>query len=352
MTQKVLINENDHFKQFQEAERLLDAGEDNGAGMLYRKLIEVKGIESVALFRLGEIENRMGRALLSYNCHINAFIIDYRLASRITAESHPFHDYRYKKNDMRKTDRCPLCEGEGKPHWAYNMVTNADFNEGFDPVRLWLYCGKCNHLFASARPDDLTSVLSGSDNKQYQSPNPGLIPMLGTVVSTLYRRAPGKRFLDVGIGAGEMIAVAGEFGFDASGLEIRPAHAGRVAERLGVRVICADFSSFETSEKYDVICMGDVLEHIIDPVKAIERAARSLNAGGLLWISTPNFESAFSIMMKDKDPMKRVCEHLNYFSFASLKNILERCGFEVTDYGVSAHYNGSMEVTSIKKSGM
>ena len=77
----------------------------------------------------------------------------------------------------------------------------------------------------------------------------------------------------------------------------------------------------------------------------LEKGHSMLNKEGVIWISTPNFESAFSYIMKDKDPMWRVCEHLNYFSYASLKNTLEKIGFAIVDY--SQHYNGCMEVTAI-----
>ena len=131
-----------------------------------------------------------------------------------------------------------------------------------------------------------------------------------------------------------------------SGVEIRKAYAQNVAARLGITVSPVDFMDFTADDLFDFLMLGDVLEHTTKPLETLEKANRLLVDGGILWISTPNFESAFSFIMKDKDPMWRVCEHLNYFSYRSLMKALSLAGFEVIDYHSSKHYNGSMEVTA------
>jgi SAM-dependent methyltransferase len=339
---------NESIRQFQRAEQLLKEQRDGDAALIYNSLIGVDSITPVAFFRLGEIENRRGNAQVAADYHRKAFSHDPKLASRITPADHPFHGYLFSDINQVEVDRCPLCGEAGIPHWAFNMVTNADFNKGFDPVRLWLFCKSCRHLFASAYPDDLDNVLYSSENEQYATPKVQLLSYFGSIVSRLKESSPGKRFMEIGVGAGEMISVANEYGLNVTGFEIRPVHADRVSNTFGVPVICEDFLKHRSSDQYDIICMGDVLEHMPDPVGAIEKAGEVISKGGLLWISTPNFESSFSVIMKDRDPMKRVCEHLNYFSMDSLRKLLNRFDFSVIDYRISAHYNGSMEVTAVK----
>jgi len=67
-----------------------------------------------------------------------------------------------------------------------------------------------------------------------------------------------------------------------------------------------------------------------------------------LYISTPNFESAFARTAGDQDWMRKVCEHINWFSRKSLYATLKRTGFEPMHYAVSRHYNGCMEVIARK----
>ena len=72
------------------------------------------------------------------------------------------------------------------------------------------------------------------------------------------------------------------------------------------------------------------------------------NASGVLWLSTPNFESSFAIVAGHNDPMRREASHKNYFSRESLVNLLARFGLSPVDYRISGHYNGSMEVAAVK----
>ena len=343
------ISIGDPARLFKQVEGHLEAGRDIEAKTMLRRLLNSPGIAPVALFRLGEIENRLGNAKDSETFHRKAFSADPHLASRVTSADHPFHAYAYRDIDQTAVSDCPLCGKTGRHYWTFNMVTNMDFNEGFDPVRSWMICDRCNHVYASAFPVDLDGVLSGSDNEQYEQPRTGLLSYNGSIMSRLRRLVDGRRFLEIGIGAGELMAVAAEFGFNVTGLEIRPAHAKRVSGMIGLPVICTDFADYVTTDRYDVICMGDVLEHFRKPTEAVAKAAELLVDKGLLWISTPNFESAFSRIMKDRDPMKRVCEHMNYFSFKSLENLLGSNEMEVIDYRISAHYNGSMEIVAKKR---
>jgi hypothetical protein len=46
--------------------------------------------------------------------------------------------------------------------------------------------------------------------------------------------------------------------------------------------------------------------------------------------------------------MRRQQYHLSYFSRDSFYKLLGMCGFTPVDYTVSSHYNGSMEVISVK----
>jgi len=103
-------------------------------------------------------------------------------------------------------------------------------------------------------------------------------------------------------------------------------------------------------KKWDVIIMGDVLEHVSDPVQAINKAADMMGNEGALWISTPNFESAFSYAAGHNDVMRRQQYHVNYFSRDSLYSLFAKVGLAPVDYQISQHYNGSMEVIAVKSS--
>jgi len=54
---------------------------------------------------------------------------------------------------------------------------------------------------------------------------------------------------------------------------------------------CCLFEDYEPAEKFDMIVMGHVLEHVIDPVSIIELAAKWLAPGGCIFAAVPNSRS-------------------------------------------------------------
>ncbi|GMK38273.1 hypothetical protein PCCS19_13270 [Paenibacillus sp. CCS19] len=333
----------------QEAEILL-ATDERAALKKYMQSIEFEpDFAPMACFRIGEISNRMGEALNSFQYHEMAYKLNPGFSEVIVQPEHPSYVYVYKEPVEHKVTKCPLCGSGGAPYAAFNVTTSIDFLHGFHPVRLWMACDDCHHLFAHNYPVQLNDILSNSAFEFNLKPKPHLFPLLSSIVMNITNLAPGRKLLEVGVGAGEFSAVAKEFLFDVTGLDIRSAYAKAVSEMLDIPVYTSDFDAFESVDGYDVIVMGDVIEHMADPLRALRKAHSLLNDNGVLWISTPNFESAFSMVSKDKDPMWRIVEHLNYFSYRSLGLWLNRIGFEVVNYSVSSHYNGSMEVTAIKR---
>jgi len=69
--------------------------------------------------------------------------------------------------------------------------------------------------------------------------------------------------------------------------------ASELSERFpDATVVCSLFEEFETTEAFDTIVMGNILEHVADPRQLLERARDWLSPNGHIYISVPN---AYSI---------------------------------------------------------
>ena len=339
----------DPISMFNKAEELVEQRRDEEAFEYYFEVRLSNRMAPLAYYRMGEILNRRGEVEQSLDCHRTAFDLDILLARGITDNDHPCYDYRYGFVEQTHITLCPMCGQEGRKHSCYNAVTKPDFTPGFDPIRLWMHCDACHHIFASNYPTDLGAVLRNHAHDSHLSPRHEVFPALGRVLCNIRKRAPGNRLLEIGVGAGEMAAVAKEFLFEVTGVDIRPAYAEAVSRMLDIPVHASDFLEFQADDTFDVICMGDVLEHTTEPVRMLLKAISLLSAGGVLWISTPNFESAYSRLMRDESPLWRQCEHVNYFCYRSLKAMLESMGMSVADYAISRHCLGTMELTAVKR---
>jgi 2-polyprenyl-3-methyl-5-hydroxy-6-metoxy-1,4-benzoquinol methylase len=101
------------------------------------------------------------------------------------------------------------------------------------------------------------------------------------------RVAPG-RLLDVGCGAGLLLDEAQRRGHAPVGLELSRAAARHATDVLGLDVREVAFEAFTAPERFDVVVLADLLEHLEDPRAGIERAARLLRPGGVLCVVTPD----------------------------------------------------------------
>ncbi|MGZ5051702.1 MAG: class I SAM-dependent methyltransferase [Methylobacter sp.] len=90
------------------------------------------------------------------------------------------------------------------------------------------------------------------------------------------------------------------------------------------------FEQYQTSERYGVVMMSQVLEHLLNPDHAINKVADLLASGGVLACAVPNYDSFLVKLLGTKDnACLWVPEHVNYFTEQGLTALVERNGLQV-----------------------
>ena len=147
---------------------------------------------------------------------------------------------------------------------------------------------------------------------------------------------PGARVLDVGCGSGWFAAALRDAGFAVVGIDVAAEALRRARERAsGVEfVLTAEGEElpFE-SASFGAAWLGEVLEHVQDGIGLLEEVARVLEPGGSLVVSTPDhpwaLRARFAVSRpafeRHFDPRS---DHVRFFTAASLRTLLEVCGFE------------------------
>lgn len=136
------------------------------------------------------------------------------------------------------------------------------------------------------------------------------------------------RLIDVGSGSGFFLDVAVEHGWEAHGTEYDPVMVARCALRgLHMQQGPLATSNYPVAS-FDVLTCFEVLEHLVFPQEELERFAELIRPGGLLYLTTPNFNSISRRLVKQRWSVLNYPEHLNYFTPRSLRQALKRAGFQ------------------------
>ena len=97
------------------------------------------------------------------------------------------------------------------------------------------------------------------------------------------------RWLDCGCSAGFVMQAAREAGFEVHGMDID--RSGLAYARDVLNLATAHYATLEDfehhGERFDVVSIYDVIEHVPDPYSALQKIASLLSPGGVVDIWTP-----------------------------------------------------------------
>jgi SAM-dependent methyltransferase len=147
---------------------------------------------------------------------------------------------------------------------------------------------------------------------------------------TLLREAfpsPG-RVLDVGCNAGELLQLFAERGWSVAGVEASPGPAAYARKRLGESIWHGTVeSALPETERFDLVTLTHVLEHLHDPVGVLSRLRRALRPGGRLLVEVPNANDFLLPLWRGF--YRPLCpgDHLSFFTDRTLIAALQRAGF-------------------------
>lgn len=152
----------------------------------------------------------------------------------------------------------------------------------------------------------------------------------------------GKRVLDIGVvehDASHMEAEGWkhryvvEWAADVLGVDILKEELEVLRER-GFRVAHADATSdVDLGERFERVVIGDVIEHVENPVALLRFASRHLEPGGLIVARTPNpYYYGYLWRHLREDSFISNAEHVAWISLTMALEIGRRAGLELEAY--------------------
>lgn len=181
-------------------------------------------------------------------------------------------------------------------------------------------------------------VLVQYDTGYFQDPERGYLDYVAD--EAVYRREFRRRLhvirgaggrgvlLDVGCASGGLLAEARDAGFEPSGIEPSEGMARRAHQRTGCPVHAGSIDdALLPAAHYDVITLFDVLEHLVDPLAALNKMRNALQPGGLVAVTVPDFGGLWARATGRNWPFVTPWEHVLYFTRRTMRRTLHAAGY-------------------------
>lgn len=199
-------------------------------------------------------------------------------------------------------------------------------------------CRGCGLVFAGRNPTDAELARNYGDYSRADYDSPITRRRYRELLDGFESYRETNRILDMGCGIGFFLEEAKARGWDAHGSELEQ-RAVEINRAKGLNCVLApiDADTFEPGS-FDVITAFEVVEHLRDPLAEAATIAQALRPGGLLYVTTPNFNALSRRLLRDRWSVIAYPEHLSYFTPATLGSWLGRFGFspvKVTTTGIS-----------------
>ena len=232
---------------------------------------------------------------------------------------------------------CPICSSPEreivfKQH--FEPIEGASLTTGYEVV----VCQNCGLVFADRIPSKEIFDRYYAESSKYEYSHQGgkqheaeLRRLSGLADWIATQTSLSSRLLDAGCATGELLVALRERGFtNLTGLDPSETCVQYARDKNGLRMIQGVMGSKPENEApFDVVVLSAVLEHIPDLNPFIEQSLQWLVPGGLLIIEVPdveNFAKGFNAPLQELS-----LEHINFFSAASLENLMGNHGFTRLD---------------------
>ena len=227
---------------------------------------------------------------------------------------------------------CPVCGGLPRRVLHRQRFMDGPLGDGYDVV----VCGACGAGFADGIPAQAELDAYYAERSKYTydqtggAESPYDFRRFEQIADQIAASVPSTaaRILDVGCATGGLLATLKQRGYKhVLGADPSPACAAAARRLHDVDVRVATLAQLaDWTERFDLVLLVGVLEHLREVRPAVETVTRLLAPGGLLYCAQPDV-TAFADCVNAPYQQFSV-EHVNFFSVSSLNRLMSACGLE------------------------
>lgn len=232
--------------------------------------------------------------------------------------------------------QCPLCYSENLQRY----IQTRDYFLTAEKFAV-MDCKECGHLFTSPQPPvENISKYYQSDSYLSHSEKPASLIAklydwvrwinLRTKFNQVSRNAHNGPALDYGCGRGDFVKFAQRKGWDAFGIEQDADARSFAKQQTNGNVFAPEEENHSLPEKFSVITMFHVLEHLYDLPASMQKFSNWLDQDGILAIALPNPLSFDAKYYGEHWAAWDVPRHLHHFRKATIINVSKQYGLTLT----------------------
>ena len=234
---------------------------------------------------------------------------------------------------------CPLCSTAAVTHYA--RARDIEYHTSETEFDFYL-CGPCGVLFINPMLSDRLGEIYPPNYYSFVKTNRSLVvaakewldkQRFRQILRTL--SGPEISVLDVGGGTGwllDLIKSADSRVSRTSVIDI-DANAGAQAELAGHRYYHGRIEEYDRTDRFDLVLMLNLIEHVSDPRAVLSKARTLLKPGGRLIIKTPNFDSLDGHLFRHRSwGGYHTPRHFVLFRKDSLEKLSSECGFQTVHF--------------------
>lgn len=185
------------------------------------------------------------------------------------------------------------------------------------------------YLFNQKLPDEFSSGEKNTsyDKKLYQW-------KFDIIESNFPDGVGGLSVLDIGCGDGKFVYDAIQRGYNARGVDLSPDRVRKGRELYDLnesQLTCMNVDEFTSHEKFDIIVLWDIIEHVESPTKILEAIKAISHEETKVFVLTMSLDSITYKMYGQYWNYIYPPQHLNYFSHNTMRELMKKCGFDLID---------------------
>lgn len=233
---------------------------------------------------------------------------------------------------------CPLCKSDNTVLWS--LAKDYEYASTTDEYKYY-YCKNCISIFIFPVPENELYRIYPSNYYSFQSRNKNwAFRIKEWLDKKLFKKILNQiksdsiNVLDIGGGTGWLCDLVKDVDRRIAITQIVDIdnNAKKIAEEKGHRYFKGRIEEFSSTEKFDLVFLLNLLEHVAEPLDVLKKIEQALNPGGVVLIKTPNILSWDAKLLRKKYWGGLHCpRHWVIFSEKSFRSMLTATNLTITE---------------------